>query len=231
MTLEHPNDASTSQERRRFRAVVFDMDGLLADSEPVWHQAEHDLAARWGAKWTHADAVAGTGKGIPNTAERIAHAAGRPFSPKDDIAALVDAFLARAASVRPKPGAREIVLRLATRRVPIGLGSSSPLRVVSTVMRAIGLEGAFDAVVTSDDVANVKPAPDIFLVCAARLGVETSACVVLEDSGAGVEAGKRAGMCVCAVPEAIEDAPPIADHVVRSLDEAWPILLALLDER
>ncbi len=233
MPQENAHDPRSLHENRRFQAVLFDcMDGLLADSEPVWHEAERDLAERWGATWTHADAIAGTGKGIPKTAERIAQAAGRPFSPREDAAALVDAFLARASTVRPKPGAIEIVARLSERRVPLALGSSSPLRVVSAVMRAIGLEGAFATIVTSDDVANVKPAPDIFLVCAERLGVESAACIVLEDSRAGVEAGQSAGMFVCAVPEgATTEIASIADRVARSLDEASAIVLALFGER
>lgn len=182
-------------------AVIFDMDGLLLDSEPVWHEAEAGLARAWGALWTEEDAAGCTGKGIPETARRLAAAANRPFDPGADPDTLVDQFLGLADRVRPKRGARELVAALVAASVPLALGSSSPRRVIERMLGAAGLRRAFPIVVSADDVARVKPEPDIFLGCARGLGVAPADCLVLEDSLAGVTAGKRAGMRVFAVPE------------------------------
>ena len=218
-------------------AVIFDMDGLLLDSEPVWHEAEREMARLWDADWTEEDARSCTGRGIPGTAARIAEVARRPFDPEVHPRLLVDTFLARADKVVPKPGARSIVRRLRGLGVPLGLGSSSPLRVVATLLGAQGLDGEFSAIVTADDVAlaEVKPEPHIFLRCAERLGVVTEGCVVIEDSFAGVTAAKRAGMRVIAVPDpASSNSAPIrdvADIVLQDLDSVGGLLAEWLSRR
>ena len=213
---------------RSFSAVIFDMDGLLVDSEPIWHQAEREVARAWGAKWTEADARACTGKGIPNTAQRLAEAAGVAFEPRH-TEYLIDTFLGRAERVSAKPGAKEIVSQLRRLGVPLGLGSSSPRRVVDQVTRGAGFAGAFAAMVTADDVAHVKPAPDIFLACAEQLGVPREQCVVLEDSATGIRAARAARMYAIAVPEgAPDEVAPIADLVVETLEDAYTTILALL---
>lgn len=200
------------------------MDGLLVDSEPVWHEAEAELARAWGATWSEADAAGCTGKGIPQTAQKIAVAAGRSFDPATDPDALVDRFLALADRVQPKVGARELVARLVAADVPLALGSASPRRVIERLLAAAGLRPPFGVIVSADDVTRVKPEPDIFLGCARGLGAAPRDCLVLEDSFAGVTAGRRAGMTVFAVPEAhARVAHPfadVADAVFDSLVEA-----------
>lgn len=206
------------------------MDGLLLDSEPVWHQAEAVLAREWGATWTEDDAAGCTGKGIPQTAQKIAAAAGRAFDAAADPDTLVDRFLALADRVRPKLGARELVARLVAADVPLALGSASPRRVIERLLGAAGLLPSFPVIVSADDVTRVKPEPDIFLGCARGLGVRPADCLVLEDSFAGVTAGRRAGMIVFAVPEAHARAAhpfaQVADAVFDSLVEASPAISA-----
>lgn len=199
-------------------AVIFDMDGLLLDSEPIWHEAEAELARSWGARWTEEDATGCTGKGIPETARRLAVAANRPFDPRADPDTLVDRFLGLAHRVQPKRGARELVAALTLAKAPLALGSSSPRRVIERMLGAVSLRDPFSIVVSGDDVARVKPEPDIFLGCARGLGVAPGDCLVLEDSLAGVTAGKRAGMRVYAVPEAPAPAfAELADAVFEDL--------------
>jgi len=213
---------------RSFSAVIFDMDGLLVDSEPIWHEAERDVARAWGAKWTDEDARACTGKGIPNTAERLAEAAGVAFETRHTDY-LIETFLRLAERVPAKPGAKELVVQLRRLGVPLGLGSSSPRRVVDQVTQSAGFAGAFAAMVTADDVTHVKPAPDIFLACAERLGVPREQCVVLEDSATGIRAARAASMYAIAVPEgAPDDVAPVADLVVETLHDAYGPILALL---
>lgn len=206
-------------------AVLFDMDGLLLDSEPVWHEAEWALARAWGARWSEADAVSCTGTGIPETARRLAVAAKRPFDPIADPNALISGFLKLTHRIQPKPGARRLVDYLIDTAMPLALGSSSPRHVIEPLLAATGFQSAFPVIVSGSDVQHLKPEPDIFLGCAQRLGVSPSDCLVLEDSLAGVEAGKRAGMTVFAVPEA--RAPEIelrADRVLTSLEEVRRLL-------
>jgi HAD superfamily hydrolase (TIGR01509 family) len=143
-----------------------------------------------------------------------------------DAAEIVSRFVARAHELALKPGALAL-LEAAQGVVPVALGSSSARRLVLAVLDAVGLGSRFDAIVSGDDVARTKPAPDIFLECARRLGVDPRTCVVLEDSLAGVEAGRAAGACVIAVPERRPFDPrlaELADHVTADLFEALGLL-------
>lgn len=206
-------------------AVIFDMDGLLLDSEPIWHEAEWALAREWGAHWTDADAAGCTGRGIPETARRLSAAAHRPFDPLADPDKLIGGFLALAHRVQPKPGARALIDYLIAASTPLALGSSSPRRVIDQLLNATDFRAAFPVIVSGSDVARLKPEPDIFLGCASALRVDPSHCLVLEDSLAGVEAGKRAGMTVFAVPEAPgAEIDARADRVFSSLHDVQSCL-------
>jgi sugar-phosphatase len=204
------------------RALLFDMDGLLVDSEPLWYRVEAAFAAARGGVWTEALARECVGCGIPSTLARMRDALGVAIDPVADETAIVDAFVARAAELSPKPGSRELLLA-ARGRVRLALASSSPARLIRATLDALGLGAAFDAVVSGDAVARPKPAPEIFLRAAGELGVAPSSCVVLEDSLAGCRAGRDAGAYVIAVPEG--DArgrgyEEVADAIVADLFEA-----------
>lgn len=203
------------------RALLFDLDGLLVDSESVWARAERAIMVSRSSSWSEEDAIGCRGTGIPETARRMAERSGRVFDPARDPEELVETFLSLAPSIALQPGARELVVEGRERRMRLAVASSSPRRVVSTVLRAVGIESYFHDVITGDDVERKKPAPDIFLLAAERLGATAEACVVLEDSLPGVLAGKAAGMFVVAVPEIDrEQFEGVADAVVASLFEA-----------
>ena len=206
-------------------AILFDLDGLLVDSEPTWADAELVLARAWGAPWTEADALATRGTGIPETARRMAERAGRPFDPVADTEALVETFLRLAARVREKLGARALVEAAREVGVRVAVASSSPRRIVSAVLEAQGMAGLFEAIVTGDDVARKKPDPAIFLLAAERVEVAPADCLVLEDSLPGVHGAKNAGIAVIAVPEVDGGAfEGVADAVVADLVQARSLI-------
>jgi beta-phosphoglucomutase-like phosphatase (HAD superfamily) len=202
------------------------MDGLLVDSEPLWAKVEAEFARVRGGDFTAAHAEQCVGRGLERTLLVMHEAFGFPIDLERDSAEIVARFVARAGELALKPGALAL-LDAAKGIVPVALGSSATRRVVLAVLDAVGLGSRFAAIVCGDDVARTKPAPDIFLECARRLGVEPRACVVLEDSLAGVEAGRAADARVIAVPERRPVDPrisEIADHVVVDLFEALGLL-------
>jgi sugar-phosphatase len=206
------------------RALLFDMDGLMVDSEPLWFEVERDFARARGGEWTPALAHACIGKGLANTVATMRDVMGLDVDVARDGDVIVDMFLERAPSLRAQPGCVEL-LDAARGVVPIAVASSSARRLVRGVLDGLGLAPRFDAIVSGDDVAHPKPAPDLFLEAARRIGAEPAGCVVLEDSLAGVTAGHAAGMRVIAVPE--RETPGmerVATVIVRDLHEARALL-------
>jgi mannitol-1-/sugar-/sorbitol-6-/2-deoxyglucose-6-phosphatase len=203
-------------------AIVFDMDGLLVDSEPLWAEVEADFARSRGGDFTPDLARRCVGQGLANTLRVMSEAFGFSVDIDLDSAEIIDRFVARSQELALKPGALEL-LNEVDGLVPVALGSSSSRRLVRSVLDAVGLTSRFGVVVTGDDVEHPKPAPDIFAKCARDLGVMPARCVVLEDSLAGVRAGRAAGMRVIAVPEGDPRGRGFEDHsdaVVADLFEA-----------
>jgi sugar-phosphatase len=206
------------------RALLLDMDGLMVDSEPLWFEVERDFLAARGGTFTREMADACVGRGLAATLRTMRAAHEFDLDVDRDGVEVVDRFIARVGALKLMPGCLEL-LDAARGRVLLALASSSSRRLVDAVIARFELGGWLDAVVSGDDVTHPKPAPDIFLEAARRLGIAATAAVVLEDSLAGVQAGRAAGMAVIAVPErrspAFEEA---ASYVVDDLHSARALL-------
>jgi HAD superfamily hydrolase (TIGR01509 family) len=198
------------------------MDGLLLDTESLWHEAELELFRRHGDEFTWDDKLAVIGTSYDATARYFAQRLGRPSSHGtrlvDEMVDLMHERLQR--EVNGRPGAIELVRRLRQLPSPIRLAvaSNSSRRLVDTALATAGMSDTFDAVITSDDVMHAKPAPDIYLEACRRLGVSPADAVALEDSATGIAAAKAAGMACIAVPQYAETDVSAADEVIDSLE-------------
>jgi HAD superfamily hydrolase (TIGR01509 family) len=213
------------------RALLFDMDGLMVDSEPLWFEVERVFASTRGGVWTEAMGNACIGRGLANTLRVMHETFGFAVDLPLDAATIVDLFVARVDELALKTGFEELLAAAFARGVPRALASSSARRLVEATLARFGIRDRFDAVVTGDCVARLKPAPDVFLEAARRLGVPPDGCVVLEDSLAGMRAGRAAGMRVIAVPEGAttEAMTAQADAVVKDLHAALACLAFPVD--
>jgi len=198
------------------------MDGLLLDTETLWHESEVELFRRHGADFTHEDqlAVIGTSRAITARffAERLGWPVERGDELVDEMVGLMHDRVRR--QVDARPGAVELIDGL--RRlggVRLGLASNSPRFLVDEALESSGFADAFEAIVTADDVEHAKPAPDIYLRACALLSVAPSEAVALEDSASGVTAAKAAGLTCIAVPLFAETDVSAADRVIESLEE------------
>jgi HAD superfamily hydrolase (TIGR01509 family) len=204
-------------------AVVFDMDGVLIESEEVWDEVRAVYVRDRGGRYDDAVQRAMMGMSSTEWSQYLHDVAGVP----DEPAAINDEVVRRMLDAygRHLPlvdGAVDAVRRLA-RRFPLGLASSSNRRLIDTVLDAAGLSAHFAATVSSEEVARGKPAPDVYLEAARRLGVDASRCAAVEDSHGGIRSAKAAGMRVVAFPNASyppdEESLGQADVTIRSLDE------------
>lgn len=194
-------------------AVLFDMDGLLVDTEPVWTVAEVELCTSLGVEFTPAMKAAIVGTSMTTAVPTLLRLVGAPDGP-EDVARTIDWLLGRmvelfGATPRALPGVTDLLDALAAADVPVALVSSS-YRVLVDAVLAHGF-GPFHVTLAGDEVSRTKPHPEPYLTAAAQLGVDPAACVVLEDSPAGVRAAEAAGCAVVAVPSvagvAFEDGP------------------------
>ncbi|HEX6475608.1 MAG TPA: HAD family phosphatase [Candidatus Limnocylindria bacterium] len=208
----------------RFRAVVFDLDGLLLDTEPGWRRAEAELLRRHGAVYTRADEEASLGTTVHDVVDRYADRLGLNGEARHRLLAeLLELAGAEYAGPIPiRAGATEVLAALRG-RVPLGVASNTPRELVIVALESTGLRDCFDAVVTADDVSRPKPAPDVYLEACRRLAVDPRGAVALEDSPTGVAAAMAAGLAVIGVPESPGVDLPGADHVVGSLQDLLPL--------
>ncbi len=208
--------------------MIFDLDGLLADTEPIWSEATRRLLARRGRTYDLALKPTLMGRHPLEVMRRLcAH-----YRLEEDPAAMVQERVVilrdlYQRGVQPLSGARELVQALGAEKVPMAVASGSPGDIVAWVLRALDLLTPLSVFVGSDDVQRGKPSPDLFLLAARRLGVPAEVCVVLEDSAAGIEAARAAGMRCVAVPSPETPAEGVAraDHAARSLLDLSPDIL------
>lgn len=196
------------------------MDGVLLDTEPCWHRAEVELLSRHGGPPADFDPYATTGWTMEATLELYAGWLGVGPEAMPALEAELNEIVREeyARSMEHRPGARELVDRLRG-VVPLAVASNTAHDIVEFALRSSGLRDAFETVVTADQVAAGKPAPDVYLEACRRLGVPPSAAIALEDSESGIIAAKAAGMTVVAIPQwAVVDVSA-ADHVIDSLEE------------
>jgi HAD superfamily hydrolase (TIGR01509 family) len=186
----------------RFQAVVFDNDGLLLDTEATWTRAEEDLFARRGRVFTAEDKRALIGTSRTTSALMLEAMLDRPGDGEALADELHELVMAEALNgVPPREGARELVDALRAAGVPLAVASNSRREFVERVLAGAGLlNGRFDAVVTADDVAEPKPAPDLYLAACSALGAAPERSAALEDSPVGVASALAAGLFVVAVP-------------------------------
>jgi HAD superfamily hydrolase (TIGR01509 family) len=203
-------------------AVVFDLDGVLLDSERLWDQARRDVASEHGGRWGQGATAAMQGMSSPEWAKYLRDVVGVQL-PQDRIVDLVvEKLLAQYQHRLPLlPGAKAAVARIGA-RWPLGLASSSNRVVIDRVLILAGLEEAFQVTLSSEEVPRGKPAPDVYLEAARRLGCSPQHCVAVEDSANGIRAGRDAGCKVVAVPNPAYPPPEsvlsMAALVIDSLD-------------
>jgi HAD superfamily hydrolase (TIGR01509 family) len=211
-------------------AVVFDMDGVLIASEEVWDAIREVYVRERGGRYDDEVQRAMMGMSSVEWTRYLHETAGVPDEPDAINAEVVRRMLESYREHLPLiPGAAEAVKRLAE-RYPLGLASSSNRPLIDAVLEVAGLTQYFKVTVSSEEVPRGKPAPDVYLEAARRLGVPPEHCAAVEDSHGGIRAAKAAGMFVIAFPNPTyppdEESLAQADVVIRSLDELTPELIA-----
>ncbi len=207
-------------------AVVFDLDGVLLDSEAAWVKVKKEFTEETGGHWKEQAQWDMLGMSSIEWSRYMHDELGVPVPPEQISSAVADRLAQQYREQLPLlPGALEAVRSLA-RDWPLGLASSSNRNVIDLVLQEAGLADAFEATVSSEEVGAGKPAPDVYLEAAKRLGVEAADCVAIEDSANGIRSAHAAEMAVIAIPN--RDFPPdpealaLADVVLDSLEELNP---------
>jgi HAD superfamily hydrolase (TIGR01509 family) len=212
------------------QAVVFDLDGVLLDSEQLWDAVRRGVAGDAGRPWSAEATRAMQGMSTAEWSAYLTDVVGIPGEPQELATTVIDRLAARYDVRLPLlPGAVEVVERLA-RRWPLGLASSSPRRLIDAVLAAAGLAQWFRVSVSTEEVAAGKPSPTVYQTVVQRLAVDPSRTVAIEDSSNGLRSAAAAGLGVLAVPHPAfppsAEALALADVVVDSLDDITPELVA-----
>ena len=201
-----------SDSKSFYEGAIFDQDGLLFDTEVLFERSWKQAGREFGVSVPEelANRCCGCGKGeLPGVVSL--------FFPDLDIHSYIERALALAAEAQLasvpvlKPGVREILLKCREDGVKTAIASSSMRHLVDHNLRTSGLEGYFDAIVTGGDVVRGKPAPDIFLLAASKIGVESPKCVVFEDAFSGIRAAHAAGCHPVLVPDRVKPVPEILE--------------------
>jgi HAD superfamily hydrolase (TIGR01509 family) len=204
-------------------SVVFDLDGVIVDSEQVWDDVREQLVGERGGRWHAGAQAAMMGMSSPEWSGYMHEELGLPESPEEINDEVLRRMLERYRESLPLiDGAVAAVRRLAG-AFTLGVASSSNRPLIEAVLEGAGISGCFAVVVSSEEVARGKPAPDVYLQTAQRLGREPAQCAAVEDSSNGLRAARAAGMRLIAFPNAhyppAPEALALADVVLDSLED------------
>ncbi len=211
---------------RALRAVIFDMDGILVDTEGIWERVRRAFVADHGGRYHDGVTRDLMGMSAPEWSGYIRAKLGVPLTDAEINAGIVDGVSSAMRERLPLyPGAVETVRALAA-RVPVAVASSSNRSLIDLVVRESGLADVFATTVSSEEVARGKPAPDVYLRAAELLGFAPETCAAIEDSSNGLRAARAAGMFVVAVPNAeyppTDESLALADVVVATIADVTP---------
>ncbi|ATO15357.1 HAD family hydrolase [Micromonospora sp. WMMA2032] len=211
-------------------AVLFDLDGVIVDSEPVWEEVRRAYVAEHGGVWQPDTQRRLMGMSTGEWAAYLSDELGVDRSAEQVAAEVVAEMTERYARRVPLIDSADAVVRRTAARWPLGLASSSPSRLIAAALDATGLAGAFVATLSTEETARGKPAPDVWLAVAERMDVDPRRCVAVEDSSNGVRSAAAAGCRVVAVPHGSypldPDAEALAAVLLPSINALTPELLA-----
>lgn len=214
--------------------VIFDMDGLLLSTEPIYFECYQRAAAEAGHTFSYELFESCVGLSGEESSRVIHH----HFNGKCDVPALVrrtyvqfEKYLREGGEIEFRPGAKEAVEYFYNRGLKVGLASSNIFKWVEYLLKRKGIYGYFSAITTSDDVAKPKPDPEVYLKTAQKLGADVTACLAFEDSAAGATAAITAGMRTCVVPQIKQPDSFVREHAFKiyaSLTDIYPDMDELL---
>jgi HAD superfamily hydrolase (TIGR01509 family) len=206
---------------RTLKAVLFDMDGVIVDSEPLWSEAEKQLLARRNLAYSPSLKTAMMGRDARGAVGFLIEHYGLPESP-DELIGERNQLIAELFQehLKAMPGALEMVRSVIAARIVTGLVSSSPKPLMELALEKLGATGLFALALSGDQVTRGKPAPDIYISAAEKLGVKPECCLVIEDAPHGVTAAKHAGMFCLAINTSVSAVElAMADKVVSGFEE------------
>ncbi|MEU4681044.1 HAD family phosphatase [Micromonospora sp. NPDC023737] len=207
-------------------AVIFDLDGVIVDSEPVWEEVRRAYVATHGGTWQPDSQRRLMGMSTGEWARYLSDELGVSRTAEQVATEVIDEMTRRYAERVPLIDDADEVVRRVAARWPLGLASSSPTRLIAATLAATGLTGSFRTTLSTEETARGKPAPDVYLAVAERLGFDPRRCAAVEDSSNGVRSAAAAGMRVVAIPHGSypldEDAAELAAVTLGSVDELTP---------
>jgi HAD superfamily hydrolase (TIGR01509 family) len=201
--------------RQDVSAVIFDLDGVLLESEQVWIAAKRELVLERGGVWTPAAEQEMLGMSSTEWSRYMREELAVPMEPSEISASVVELVAFRYRERLPLIAGADQTVRTLADRWPLGLASSSNRQTIDLVLDLAGWTGRFSVTTSSEEVAAGKPQPDVYLETARRMGMTAVSCVAVEDSGVGIQSAVAAGLTVVAIPN--RDYPPPVD-VLRQAD-------------